>query len=94
MGTNSQSREPPLAERGTQELYDQRSGDMRNIGATGLHRREKEKEYHIQTGITKDIDRPAMIAAAAVGTEAVTEAEVAAREGIDHRTMEAHLVEK
>lgn len=37
-------------------------------------------------------------AAAAVGNEAVIKAvikvEAAAREGIDHRTMEAHLVEK
>ena len=35
-----------------------------------------------------------MIAAAVVGIEAVAEAEVLVREGIDHHTMEAYPVEK
>ena len=35
-----------------------------------------------------------MTAAATVEIEAVTEVEVAAGEGTDHLTMEAHLVEK
>lgn len=42
----------------------------------------------------KDIDHPATIAAAAVGTEALIEVEVVAREGIVHHIMEAHPVEK
>ena len=64
------------------------------IGETGLHHHKEEKERHIETGTTRDIDRLAMIAAAVVGIEVVAEAEVLAREGIDHHTTEAHPVEK
>ena len=98
MGTNSQSRAPPPAETGTQWFRDQRTELTRTTGEAGPHRREKEKERHIETGTTRATDRQVMTAAAAVRIEAVTEAvyqaKAAAREGIDHRTMEAHPVEK
>ena len=91
---NSQSRVPPLAARGNWRFHDQRIEDTKTSGETGLHHREKERERHIETGIAKDTDRPAMIAVAAAETEAVVEAGVAVGEGIGHRTMEVHLVEK
>ena len=77
---------------------DQRAEDMMIIDEAGLHRREKEKERHIETGTTKATDRPFMKAEAAVETgaviEAEAEAEAAAIGGIDHRTTEARLVGK
>ncbi len=90
MGMNSQSRVPPLAERGTWGVSDQRTEDSKTTGTTVPHHREKEKERHIETGTTNSIDRPAMIVAAAVRIEA----EAAAREGIDRRTMEDLPVER
>lgn len=94
MGTNLQSRVPPLAERGTQGLHDQITEDTRTTGEVNLHHHEEEKERHIEKGTTKATDRPAMTAAAEVVIVAVIKVEAAAREGIDHRTMEAHPVEK
>ena len=94
MGTNSQSKVPQLVERGTWGFRDRRTEDTRIAGETGLLHREEEKERHIETGTTKDIDRLAMPAAAAVGIEAAIEAEAAAREEIDHHTMEVLPVEK
>ena len=91
---NSQSRVPPHAARGNWRFHDQRIEDTKTSGETALHHREKEKEHHIETRIAKDTDRQAIIAVAAVGIEAVVEAEVAVREEIGHRTMEVHLVEK
>ena len=93
-GMNSQSKVPPLAARGNWRFHDQRTEDTRTSGETGLRHREKEKERHIETRIAKDTDRPAMIALATVGIEAVVEAGVAVGEEIGHRTMEVHLVEK
>ena len=91
---NSQSRVPPLAERGTRGFHDQRTGGTKTTDETDLHHLEKEKDRHIETGIMKDIDRPATTIVAAAKIGAVVEAGAAAREGIDPRTMEAHLVEK
>ena len=93
-GMNSQSKVPPLAARGNWRFHDQRTEDTRTSGETGLRHREKEKERHIETRIAKDTDRPAMIALATVGIEAVVEAGVAVGEEIGHRIMEVHLVEK
>ena len=92
---NSQSRVPLLAARGKCRFHDQRTEDTKTFGETGLHHREKEKEKErpIETRIAKDTDRPAMIAVAAVGIEAVVEAGVAVGEEIDHRTMGVHLAE-
>ena len=100
MGTNSQSRVPPLAARGGWGFHDQKIEDTRIIVEPGLHRLEEERGCYIATGTTKATDRPATTAAAAVGNEAATEAtikavtEAVAQEGIGHRIMEAHSAEK
>lgn len=93
---NSQSRVPPLAGREILGFPDQRAEHTRTSDEAGLRHREEEKERHIETGTMKATDRPAMKAAAAAAIGAVIEAEVkvAAREGIDHHTTEAHPVEK
>ena len=95
---SSQLRVPPLAGREILGFPDQRAEHTRTSDEAGLHHREEEKERHIETGTMKAIDRPAIrvVAAAAVAIGAMFEAKVkvAAREGIDHHTTEAHPVEK
>ena len=100
MGTNSQSRVPPLAARGGLGFHDQKTEDTRIIAESGLHRLEEERGCYIAIGTTKATDHPATTAAAAVGNEAAIEAtikavtEAVAQEGSGHRIMEAHSVEK